>query len=87
MVFLIQRSQNKESIAIQIKLNELVASSRFASNRLIDVEDLSEEELNILHRYYSELANMSKRDRTMHVSHTIEEAHELHSIKKKVWEE
>src|SRR4051812_46490150 len=45
MVFLIQRSQNKESVAIQIKLNELVASSRFASNRLIDVEDLSEQEL------------------------------------------
>jgi low affinity Fe/Cu permease len=54
MVFLIQRSQNKESIAIQIKLNELVASSRHASNRLIDVEDLTEEELNILHNYYAD---------------------------------
>src|SRR5574342_439036 len=45
MVFLIQRSQNKESLAIQIKLNELIASSKLASNRLIDVEDLTEEEL------------------------------------------
>src|SRR5688572_30622203 len=38
MVFLIQRSQNKEAVALQLKLNELVASSRRASNRLIDVE-------------------------------------------------
>ena len=44
MVFLIQRSQNKESLAIQVKLNELIASSDKASNRLIDVEDLNEEE-------------------------------------------
>jgi low affinity Fe/Cu permease len=45
MVFLIQRSQNKESLAIQIKLNELIASSRLASNRLIDIEGLTEDEL------------------------------------------
>jgi low affinity Fe/Cu permease len=86
MVFLIQRSQNKESVAIQIKLNELVASSKFASNRLIDVEDLTEEELNMLHKYYGELARMSKMDKTMHVSHTIEEAKELHERKKNALE-
>jgi low affinity Fe/Cu permease len=83
MVFLIQRSQNKESVAIQIKLNELVASSRLASNRLIDVEDLTEDELKILHRYYQELASLSKQDKEMNVSHTIEEAQELHSMKMK----
>src|SRR5262249_10914634 len=44
MVFLIQRAQNKDSQAIHIKLNELVAAVQGASNRLIDVEDLSEEE-------------------------------------------
>src|SRR5262249_10306023 len=43
MVFLIQRTQNKDSLAIQLKLNELVAAVEGASNRLIDVEDLSEE--------------------------------------------
>src|SRR6058998_2160884 len=48
MVFLIQRSQNKDSLAIQLKLNELVAAQHNASNRLIDVEDLTEEELEML---------------------------------------
>lgn len=45
MVFLIQRSQNKESLALQLKLNELIAAVEGASNRLIDVEDLNEDEL------------------------------------------
>src|SRR5436190_23846113 len=45
MVFLIQKSQNKDSLAIQLKLNELVAAGEFSSNRLIDVEDLTEEEM------------------------------------------
>ena len=53
MVFLIQRSQNKDSLAIQFKLNELVAALKGASNRLIDVEELSEEELQVLHRHYA----------------------------------
>jgi low affinity Fe/Cu permease len=87
MVFLIQRSQNKESVAIQMKLNELVASSKYASNRLIDVEDLNEEELKLLHQFYQELAKMSKQEKSMHVSHTIEEARELHSLKKRAFEE
>ena len=84
MVFLIQRSQNKESKAIQLKLNELVATSRLASNRLIDVEDLTEEELITLHRYYSELVRMNKKDKSMHESHSIEEAKELHEMKMKI---
>lgn len=83
MVFLIQRSQNKESLSIQIKLNELIASSRLASNRLIDIEDLSEEELHALEKYYAELVKMSKNDRNMHRSHSIEEASELHELKVK----
>ncbi len=81
MVFLIQRSQNKESLAIQIKLNELIASSRLASNRLIDIEDLTEDELVTLEKYYGELVKMSKKDKTMHLSHSIEEASELHEAK------
>ena len=83
MVFLIQRSQNKESLAIQIKLNELIASSRLASNRLIDIEDLTEDELSTLEKYYSQLVMMSKKDKNMHQSHSIEEADELHKIKLK----
>jgi low affinity Fe/Cu permease len=74
MVFLIQRSQNKDSLAIQLKLNELVAAVEGASNRLIDVEDLSEEELKLLHRYYAQIAAMAKKDLDLRVSHSIEEA-------------
>jgi low affinity Fe/Cu permease len=83
MVFLIQRSQNKESLAIQIKLNELIASSQLASNRLIDIEDLNEDELATLEKYYAELVRMSKRDKKMNQSHSVEEAAELHDSKLK----
>ena len=63
MVFLIQRTQNKESLAVQLKLNELVAAIEGASNRLIDVEDLTEEELRALHRHYAKLVAMSRSRR------------------------
>ena len=74
MVFLIQRSQNKDSLAIQLKLNELVASSERASNRLIDVEDLDEDELRALHQYYCKLVALAKSEVDLTKSHTIEEA-------------
>ena len=61
MVFLIQRSQNKDSLAIHLKLNELVAAMNGSSNRLIEVESLSEEELKVLRRHYHKLAAMAKR--------------------------
>jgi low affinity Fe/Cu permease len=56
MVFLIQRAQNKESRAIQLKLNEIVAAIEGASNRLVGAEELSEEELHRLHDRYVKLA-------------------------------
>lgn len=49
MVFLIQKAQNKDSKAIQIKLNELLAANEKASNRIVDIEDLTEKELDDLH--------------------------------------
>src|SRR5919206_4663433 len=55
MVFLIQRVQNRDSLAVQLKLNELVAAMKSASNSLISVEDLSEEELELLHAHYRKL--------------------------------
>src|SRR3954469_9128076 len=58
MVFLIQRAQNKDSLAIQLKLNEIVAAIPGASNRLIDVEALSEADLKRLHDFYSKLTEM-----------------------------
>ena len=74
MVFIIQRAQNKDSIAIHLKLNELVASLEGASNRLIDCEDLSEKELRMLERHYRALADRSSREDDKTVAHSIEEA-------------
>ena len=81
MVFLIQRSQNKESIAIQLKLNEIVAALQGASNRLIDAEDLSEHELQTLRKHYRQLARMAKEDTSLTQSHSIEEAEARHHKK------
>jgi len=82
MVFLIQRSQNKEALALQLKLSEIVAALEGASNRLISIEDLSEEELQVLRIHYQRLAEMAKRDVDLKVSHSIEEAEVRHNIKK-----
>ncbi len=81
MVFLIQRTQNKDSLAVQLKLNELVGAVKGASNRLIDVESLSEKELDILHNYYRKLAEMAKHYRDIKESHSIEEAEQRHKDK------
>jgi low affinity Fe/Cu permease len=81
MVFLIQRTQNKESLAVQLKLNEIVAALESASNRLVNVEDLSEEELSTLHRHYQALAEMSKTDVDVHQSHSVDEAEARHRAK------
>jgi len=86
MVFLIQRSQNKESMALHLKLNELVAAHELASNRLVSVEDMSEEELKVLQKYYSKLAILSKKDESLQQSHSIEEATEIHKTKKNLEE-
>lgn len=82
MVFLIQRSQNKDGTAIQLKLNELVAAIQGASNRLIDVEDLTEEELKILHQHYQKLVEMARDDQDVTQSHSVEEAEQRHSAKR-----
>ena len=84
MVFLIQRAQNKDAKAVSLKLNEIVAAIEGASNRLIDVEDLSEKELDTLHAHYAKLARMAKRDDRVTMSHSIEEAESRHARKLKV---
>ncbi len=81
MVFLIQRSQNKDSLAIHLKLNELVAAIHGASNRLIDVEALTEAELKRLHTFYKHLSMIAKRDIDLGQSHSVEEADALHAHK------
>lgn len=74
MVFLLQRSQNKDSLAMQIKLNELLATQRGASNRLINIEDLSEEEVHELHRRFQQIAQRVQGPGTITSVHSIEEA-------------
>ncbi|MDO9374146.1 MAG: low affinity iron permease family protein, partial [Ferruginibacter sp.] len=82
MVFLIQKSQNKDSLAIQLKLNELVAAHEFASNRLVDVENMTEDELRIIQKYYTKLSIITKEEENLQQSHSIDEAHEQHNLKK-----
>jgi low affinity Fe/Cu permease len=78
MVFLIQRSQNRDSLAIQLKLNELVAAVKGASNRLIDVEDLSEEELEVLRLHYRRLAELEREQHAISTSHSLTSAQKRH---------
>ena len=81
MVFVIQQSQNKDTMALQLKLNELVAANKLASNRLIDVEDLSEEELETLKKYYIKLSDLAEKEKDIFSSHSIDEAKEKHEEK------
>jgi len=81
MVFLIQRAQNKGGKAVALKLNELIAAIEGASNRLIDVEALSEEDLEVLHQHYRTLVAMAARDSSLTRSHSVEEAELRHNAK------
>ena len=74
MVFLIQKAQNKESVAVQLKLNELIAANRKASNRLVSVENLAEDELLTLKNHYLTMAQVSKESENIMRSHSVEEA-------------
>ena len=82
MVFLIQRSQNKESLAVQLKLNELVSAVKGASNHLIDVEELGEEELHVLHNHYAKLAGLAESEAPIAESHSEGRAGLRHDWKK-----
>jgi low affinity Fe/Cu permease len=81
MVFLIQRTQNKDALAIHLKLNEIVAAIEGASNRLIDVEDLTEADIELLHNHYQKLVALAKHDANLTGSHSIEEAELRHKAK------
>ncbi len=74
MVFVIQHSQNKDTVAIQLKLNELIAANPNSSNRLINIEDLTEEELDTLKRFYVHVARLSKKEGDIFKTHSIDEA-------------
>jgi low affinity Fe/Cu permease len=77
MVFLIQRAQNKDALAIQLKLNELLASQQGASNRLINLEDWSEEDIVALHRRFEELEERLENAADACEPHSVAEAKEV----------
>ena len=82
MVFIIQQSQNKDSLAIQLKLNELIACDERASNRLIVVEDLTQDELEVLKKFYIKLSELAKKENDLHGSHSVDEADDIHEHKR-----
>lgn len=83
MVFVIQQSQNRDTLAMQLKLNELIASHENASNRLVDIEDLTEEELAVIKKFYIRLSKLAEKEDGLHATHSIDEAQENHQRKAK----
>lgn len=81
MVFIIQHAQNKDTMALQLKLNELITSNKNASNRLINIEDLTEEELTTIKEFYIRLSALAAKDKDLFRTHSIEEAHNRHTEK------
>ena len=81
MVFLIQQTQNKDTQAIELKLNEIVAAIAGASNRLIDVESLTSADLAVLRKHYQKLATLAQKDSAITQSHSIDEAEARHKSK------
>ena len=74
MIFVIQQSQNKDTLAIHLKLNELIAANELTSNRLVDSEDLTEDELQAIKKYYKRLSEISKKESSVFSSHSLDEA-------------
>jgi low affinity Fe/Cu permease len=81
MVFIIQQSQNKDTTAIQLKLNELIACNERASNRLIDIEDLTEEELDKIKKFYIKLVDLAGKENDVTRTHSLSEAESIHQFK------
>jgi len=81
MVFLIQKSQNKDSKAIHLKLNEILASHQGASNRMVNLEDLSEQELDQIHKFYVQLSDLAEEEDDLTCTHSIDAAEENHRQK------
>jgi low affinity Fe/Cu permease len=83
MVFVIQQSQNKDTMAIQLKLNELIACNEKASNRLVDIEDLTEGEILLIKEFYKKLSVLSAKEDNLRASHSLDEAEDIHIRKSK----
>ncbi len=83
MVFIIQQTQNKDTMALQLKINELIAANKNASNRLIDIEDLRPDELEVLKKFYINLSELAEKEKNMHLTktHSADEAGNIHKLK------
>lgn len=81
MVFIIQKSHNKDSLAIQLKLNELISAHTPANNILIDVENMTEEELKIIQKYYSRLSAFSSLEEKQKNSKSTQQKNAIVEIK------
>jgi low affinity Fe/Cu permease len=77
MVFLIQNTQNRDSQAIHLKLDELIRSIETARNSVLDLEGLSDQELEKLRENYAQLAAKAQRklDRTEQKQRSVATAH------------
>ncbi|MDP2015291.1 low affinity iron permease family protein [Hydrogenophaga sp.] len=62
MVFLIQNTQNRDSEALQIKLDELIRATQGAHNALLDLEELEQDELDAFRQRYESLAGAARKD-------------------------
>jgi low affinity Fe/Cu permease len=71
-------------LAVQLKLNELIAATKGASNRLVDIEDLSESELEAIKKFYIQLADLAEKDLNLKATHSYDDARENHEDKLKV---
>jgi low affinity Fe/Cu permease len=85
MVFIIQQTQNKDTMALQLKINELIAANRNSSNRLINIEDLTEDDLEVIKKFYIKLSDLARKDKEtdLRKTHSYEEAANLHLTKAK----
>lgn len=61
MVFLIQNTQNRDTVAIQLKLDELIRATKGAHNMLLDIEELEQEQLDEFKLKYQTLAEMARK--------------------------
>ena len=84
MVFLVQWAQNKDSLVLHLKLNELLAAAPGASNRLINAQHLSEEEIKGVHRFFCLLAARAKADADLGQTRSVDEANENTARKRQV---
>ena len=62
MIFLIRNAQNRESEAVQLKLDELIRATKAAQNTLLDIEELSEEDLDRIKARFERLARKARED-------------------------